>query len=130
MTEKSDKEIKMEELDEEAEEQVTEKKPSWIKTKPEELKSLIADLAKQGKTPAQIGLALRDKHGIPKAKILGKKITQILQESNTPYKTEKQRVDEKIGNIKSHIEKHKHDYTAKRSLTKKLWDSYNLSKSA
>jgi small subunit ribosomal protein S15 len=105
---------------------MSEEKASWVKTKPDELKKIIVDLAKQGKTLSQIGIILRDKHGIPKTKLLGKKISQILKESNIEFITEKQRVDSKISNIKSHLEKNKHDYTAKRSLTKKLWQSYHL----
>jgi small subunit ribosomal protein S15 len=114
------------EIKESKETKEPEKKPSWIKMKPADLKKLVEDLAKQGKSPAQIGLILRDKHGIPKVKLLGKKITQILEESEIKYPTEKQRVDTKITKIKSHIDNHKHDYTAKRALTKKLWDSYHL----
>lgn len=126
MQEETDKEDEMQEIEEDAQELEKDKKPSWIKTKPAELQAIVAELAKQGKTPAQIGLVLRDKHGIPKAKILGKKITQILQESKISYKTEKQGVDSKIENIKAHIEKNKKDHTAKRSLTRKLWDVYHL----
>ena len=49
-------------------------KPSWIKTSQKELENLVIELAKEGKTPAQIGLVLRDKHGIPKTRLLGKGI--------------------------------------------------------
>jgi small subunit ribosomal protein S15 len=104
-------------------------KLSWIKTKPEELKKIILSLAKENNSPAKIGLILRDKHGIPKAKLLGKKISQILKESGHPYITEKNIIDSKIKKLKAHKENHKHDNSASRSLTKKLWHSYHLSQS-
>ena len=74
-----DKEIKKKE---------EEKKPSWIKLKPKEVEDLVVDLAKKGESPAKIGLILRDKHGIPKTKVFGKKIKQILDQKGIEYKTE------------------------------------------
>jgi ribosomal protein S15P/S13E len=103
-------------------------KPSWIKTKPEELKKIIVELAKKNHTPSQIGIILRDKHSIPKSKLLGKKITEILNESNVTYKTNHDTIQKKISNLKSHIDKNKHDYSASRSLTKQLWAVYHFNK--
>lgn len=104
----------------------SEEKVSWIKLKPAELESIVIKLAKEGNTPAKIGLILRDKHGIPKAKLLGKKITKILKDNKINYIIEKDAIDKKIEKIKKHIEKNKHDHTAGRSLTKKLWMLYHL----
>ncbi|MEK6850095.1 MAG: 30S ribosomal protein S15 [Nanoarchaeota archaeon] len=100
---------------------MTEKKADWIKTKPAELEKLILELHKEGHPPAKIGLILRDKHGIPKSKLAGKKILQILKENKLQYLTEKKIVQDKIDSLGKHITAHKHDYTAKRSLTKNLW---------
>lgn len=91
------------------------------KLKPEELEKIVADLANKGETPAKIGLILRDKHSIPKLKLLGKKITQTLKQANAPIMTEKQIVEKNINVLKEHIKKNKKDHAAKRSLTKKLW---------
>jgi small subunit ribosomal protein S15 len=96
-------------------------KTNWIKIKPAELKKLVIDLHKEGNTPSKIGLILRDKHGIPKSKLLGKKITHILDEENITYSTDKIVLENKVKNLESHIKKNKHDYSAKRSLTKTLW---------
>ncbi len=101
-------------------------KQSWVKIKPDELERIIIDLAGQEMSPAKIGLVLRDKYGIPKAKLLGKKITQILKEKNIRHITEKDIVTKKIETIKGHMKKHKHDYTAKKSLEKKLWFQHRL----
>ena len=103
-----------------AEEQ-TQSKPDWVKMKPAELEKLVIELGKQGETPAKIGIILRDKHGIPKAKLIGKRISQILNENNIKFTTEKDMMKKKIKVIEAHALKHKHDTRAKRSLTKKLW---------
>lgn len=103
-------------------------KSSWIKVKPAELEKLIVDLHKQGNSPAKIGLILRDKHAIPKARLLGKKITKVLKEAKVQYVSDKDIVNEKIEGIKSHLEKNKYDYTAKKSLSKRMWILYNLNK--
>jgi len=107
---------------------MAEAKPSWIKTKPEELEKIITELAKAGNSPSKIGLILRDKHGIPKSKLLSKKITQILEEKKVPYKKEISHVEEQIEKIKQHFNKNKHDYTAQRALTKKLWALHRIKK--
>ena len=101
-------------------------KPSWVKIKPDEMEKIIIDLAKQGESPSKIGMILRDRHGIPKTKILGKKITSILINSGTMHKTEKMFHEERIQKLKNHIGKNKKDYNASRSLTKKLWVMYKL----
>lgn len=103
-------------------------KPSWIKIKPEEMEKIVLDLVKQGETPAKIGLILRDKYGIPKAKLLGKGINEIIAEKKVQYKTKKDIIQERIEKLKKHIEKNKYDHGAKRSLTKKLWVVHNYDK--
>ena len=60
--------------------------------------------------------------------MLGKKLTKILKNANADYKEEKDNINHKIEKIKVHIAKHKHDYTASRSLTKKLWALHTIKK--
>jgi len=105
-------------------------KPDWVKIKPAELEKIVLDLAKNGETPARIGLILRDQHGIPKAKLLGKKISQIINEAKIEIKSEKELTKSKIKTLESHSAIHKHDYSAKRSLIKKLWIIHKLDKQA
>lgn len=90
--------------------------------KPIELQSIIVELYKEGKDLAKIGLILRDKHGIPKAKLLGKKISLILKEAGI-YRTNEEKItyEKEIKILQQHTEKNKKDYCAKKSLTKKLW---------
>jgi len=96
-------------------------KPNWVKLKPAELEKLVVELGKEGKSPAQIGMILRDQHGVPKAKVLGKKVCQILNENKVKFESEKELLEKKIKVLHDHIKKDSHDYSAKRSLTKKLW---------
>lgn len=96
-------------------------KPDWVKMKPAEIESLVLELAKKGESPAKIGLILRDQHGIPKAKLLGKKVSQILREHKIIKYPEQENVSAKIENLKRHETTHKHDKQAKRSLGKQLW---------
>ena len=111
----------------ETEEKKTEK-PSWVKMKPAELEKIVVELAKEGKSPAQIGLVLRDKHGVPKAKLFGKKIKKILEENKVGYKSDQNIIEDHIEPLKVHISKNKHDHPASRALTKKLWAVHNLKK--
>lgn len=106
---------------------MAEQKSEITKIKPAEVEKLVVSLSKEGNSPAKIGLILRDKHGVPKSKLVaGKKISQILDENKLSSKTEKKNVQDKIINLESHIGKHKHDYTAKRSLSKSLWSVKKL----
>tara|TARA_Y100000310_G_C20679233_1_gene814924 strand:- start:1823 stop:2146 length:324 start_codon:yes stop_codon:yes gene_type:complete len=97
-------------------------------SKSADLTKIVLALAKEGHPPAKIGLILRDKHQIPRAKLLGKKVTQILKENNVEFKTEKTIIADKIENIKSHLGKNKHDYTAQKSLSKRLWQHHKIEK--
>lgn len=44
--------------------------PSWLKTTPEQVVDQICKLAKKGATPSQIGVVLRDSHGISQVKVV------------------------------------------------------------
>jgi small subunit ribosomal protein S15 len=105
---------------------MAEKKPEWVKMKPSEVEALVIELAKKGETPEKIGLILRDTHGIPKIKLVGKKIMQIINESKVSILSQKERLQKKMTAIETHIAKNKHDYTAQRSLGKKLWVARKL----
>ena len=103
------------------EEKTEDSKQQWASLKPAEIDKVIVDLGKQGEQPAKIGLILRDKHGVPKDRLAGKKISLILKEAGVSIKSDKERVKGVISNLEKHIVKNNHDYTAKRALTKKLW---------
>ena len=80
------------------------------------------------RTPAKIGLILRDKYGVPRTRIFGMRVVDILKENKVDYESDKKIVDKKVDKLKGHISKNKHDYSASRALTKRLWDVYKLEK--
>lgn len=96
-------------------------KPEWIKMKPAEVEKIVLDLAKKGESPAKIGLKLRDEHGIPKIKLISKKISKIIRENDMKAKSDKERIDAKMKNLESHMEKNKKDMSAKKAHAKGLW---------
>jgi len=56
--------------------------PSWLKTSPEDVVEHICKLARKGMTPSQIGVLLRDSHGIPQVRfVTGNKILRVLKSS-------------------------------------------------
>ncbi len=48
--------------------------PSWITLTPAEIEALVVKYAKDGLTPSQIGIKLRDQHSIPLIKPITKKV--------------------------------------------------------
>jgi small subunit ribosomal protein S15 len=97
------------------------KKNDWVKIKPAELEKIVVDLYKQGESTAKIGLVLRDKYGIPKAKLLGKRIAEILTNAKVALRSGKDIIQKKIDILNKHVEKNKHDQPAKKKLVKELW---------
>ena len=93
--------------------------PSWSSLKPREIESRILDLAKTGKSSAEIGCMLRDQYAVPDVKIAtGKNITQILKENNMTSE-----IPEDIKNlisralkIREHLETNRKDVHNKRNL--------------
>jgi len=59
--------------------------PSWLKISTPEVTDLICKLAKKGLTPSQIGVILRDSHGVGKVKfVTGSKVLRILKANGAP----------------------------------------------
>jgi small subunit ribosomal protein S13e len=58
--------------------------PAWLKTTPEQVVDQICKLARKGATPSQIGVTLRDSHGVAQVKVVtGNKILRILKGNGT-----------------------------------------------
>ncbi|EGX51977.1 ribosomal 40S subunit protein S13 [Orbilia oligospora] len=54
--------------------------PTWFKTAPDQIIDQICKLARKGATPSQIGVVLRDSHGVAQVKVVtGNKILRILK---------------------------------------------------
>jgi small subunit ribosomal protein S15 len=93
--------------------------PSWIKQSQEEISSLVVQLSKEGLTPSEIGIRMRDEHGIPLIKsVLGKTMTRVLYENKIhremPEDLE-QLVHKAVG-LQKHLRTHNSDHRNVRSL--------------
>ena len=93
--------------------------PSWVQISSNELVDTIVKLARKGATPSQIGVTLRDSHGIPQVKgVTGSKILRILKKSGmAPSLPEDlHHLIRKAVNIRKHLEKNRGDRDAKFRL--------------
>ncbi len=93
--------------------------PKWSNSNKEEIETIVAQLASQGKSSSEIGMTLRNRHGVPDASLVtGKKIVAVMKEKNLAPK-----VPEDIHNLivnvlelKKHIDKNPKDVHNKRAL--------------
>jgi small subunit ribosomal protein S15 len=93
--------------------------PTWVRYKPTEVESLVTKAGKDGLSPSQIGLLMRDTYGIPDVKNLtGKPILKILKEKGVaPSLPEDLRaLIKKAALVRKHLDENKLDYTAKHGL--------------
>ncbi len=89
--------------------------PTWIRYKPREVELLIAKMAKEGKTPSQIGLVLRDTYGIPDVKTLtGKSVSKILEikKLRAEVPEDLRSLIKKSAMLRKHMEDNRQDKTA------------------
>ncbi len=62
--------------------QTREKSPKWS-PKPKDVEKMVVELSSEGNTTSQIGMVLRDMHGVPSVKLAtGKSISKILEEKD------------------------------------------------
>ena len=92
---------------------------SWVKQDQKEIEELVMKYAKDGHTPSQIGIKLRDQHAIPLVKpIINKTISDILDQTDL-----KSEIPEDLNNIvtkavglQKHLKSNKSDRRNIRSL--------------
>ncbi|KAG0029336.1 ribosomal 40S subunit protein S13 [Podila epicladia] len=93
--------------------------PVWLKTSPEAVCDSIFKLAKKGLTPSQIGVILRDSHGIPQVKnITGNKILRILKSNGLgpDLPEDLYHLIKKAVAVRKHLEKNRKDMDGKFRL--------------
>jgi small subunit ribosomal protein S15 len=93
--------------------------PTWNRLKDKEIETLVAKLAKEGKTAAQIGLLLRDSYGVVSTKLLtGKRIGEILasKELTPEIPDDLRSLIRQSVNISKHMSHNRKDQTAVRGL--------------
>jgi small subunit ribosomal protein S15 len=93
--------------------------PAWVNQSQDQVSSLVVKLSKDGLSPSEIGLSLRDTYGIPLTKpIVGKSVTEILSDNNVrpemPEDLEK--LVKKALGLQKHLKVHNSDHRNVRSL--------------
>ena len=95
------------------------KVPGWAPYKGGDVEKLILKFSKAGKSTSEIGLLLRDSYGVGSIKAAtGKKTSEILEEKGLAKEIPEdlRNLIKKMVYIQRHMEKNKHDETAKRGL--------------
>lgn len=93
--------------------------PSWVRYSAKEVEMLIVKMAKEGMSTSTIGMALRDKYGIPDVQTLcGSSITKIVEKNKlTPeLPDDMTALLRRAASIRRHMEENRQDMTAKRGL--------------
>lgn len=93
--------------------------PPWLTESQEKVSSLIVGLGKEGITPSEIGLRLRDEYAIPLAKpILGKAIADVLVDNDIirDMPEDLEHLVMKALGLQKHLRTHNSDHRNVRSL--------------
>ena len=93
--------------------------PEWVTLSKKEIVELIVKMAGEGRSSAEIGLLLRDQHGVPDVKLATKKsITKIMKENDIEIKLPEDfsNLIRKAVNLNSHMRDNRKDTHNKRSL--------------
>jgi small subunit ribosomal protein S13e len=95
--------------------------PSWLTkvVSPQDVEDHCCKLAKKGLTPSQIGVILRDSHGIPQVRsVTGSKILRILKKNGLAPAIPEDLycLIKKAVSIRKHLEKNRPDKDAKFRL--------------
>merc|ERR1711988_918777 len=93
--------------------------PSWLKVNPGEVTEHVCKLAKKGLTPSQIGVILRDAHGIAQVShITGSKVLRILKKAGLAATIPEDLyfLIKKAVSVRKHLERHRKDKDSKFRL--------------
>lgn len=93
--------------------------PSWTTPSPKEIEELVVKYSKEGLTPSQIGLKLRDQHSIPLIKPITKKsLGRILEENDLKAEMPEDldNIVRKAVGLQKHLKSNKSDNRNIRSL--------------
>jgi small subunit ribosomal protein S15 len=93
--------------------------PEWSNKDSKEIETTVLELRKQGRSSAEIGLVLRDKHGVPDVKLAtGRRVNEILTENGLESK-----IPEDLRNLilkslglRKHMDANRNDLHNKRQL--------------
>lgn len=105
--------------------------PAWVTTTPEEAKTVVLKLAKDGVSPSRIGQTLRDDYGVPLVKpLVGKSLGDVLADGKVAPKVPQDLHDliERAQRVQRHLQVHKSDRKNVHSLELVEAKIYRLSK--
>jgi small subunit ribosomal protein S15 len=94
-------------------------RPEWVTYSDEEIENFILKFTKEGRSPSEIGVVLRDQYGIPSVKaVTGEKITAILKrnEQSQEYPEDIMNLIKRAVNIRDHLKENPKDLHNKRGL--------------
>jgi len=95
-------------------------RPEWVTVASEELVSQAVQLAKGGRSAAQVGLALRDGQGVPSSRaVTGKRLGVVLAEAGVKPEVpdDLQALLKRVVHLQRHLTAHPGDLANRRGLT-------------
>merc|ERR1711939_349410 len=93
--------------------------PTWFKSSPDQVVDNICKLARKGLTPSQIGVILRDSHGVAQVKsVTGNKILRTLKTAGLAPQIPEDlyHLIKKAVQVRKHLERNRHDKDSKFRL--------------
>ena len=93
--------------------------PSWLKITSQEITDIIAKMAKKGMTPSQIGVLLRDNHGVAQvSSVTNSKILRILKGQGLAptHPEDLYCLIKKAVSVRKHMERNRKDMDSKFRL--------------
>ncbi|MBI4399722.1 30S ribosomal protein S15 [Candidatus Micrarchaeota archaeon] len=86
--------------------------PDWVEYSAQEVEDLVTKMGKEGTQPSVIGLYLRDKYGVPDAKVItGKSIVTLLKTNGIKidYPEDLLNLIKKANKVRKHLKVNKKD---------------------
>lgn len=93
--------------------------PDWVDMDEEEIKEKVAELYQQGNSPGEIGIMMRDQHGIPDVdEVVGMSVTDILEDDGIYQDIPQDLIDlmERAVNLHEHLEENPKDKKNRRGM--------------
>jgi small subunit ribosomal protein S13e len=93
--------------------------PAWLRVTSDEVEAQICKLARKGLTPSQIGVILRDSHGIGQVKsVTGSKVLRILKKHDLAPELPEDlyHLIKKAVSVRKHLERNRKDKDSKFRL--------------
>ena len=93
--------------------------PSWLNQSPDQISALVVKMSKDGHSPSEIGMKLRDEHAVPLFKsVTGKTVTQVLIQNNikSDMPEDLEKLVHKAVGLQKHLKAHNSDHRNVRSL--------------